>query len=65
MDYSKLSRRDEDALFARIEGENDALSLEAPNSDDSYYLLGWHNIKTKIANGELQKSYICEINETK
>lgn len=55
MNYSQLSRRDEDALFARIEGENDALILETPISDDDYYLTGWHDTKTRIANGELDK----------
>lgn len=55
MDYSQLSRRDEDALFARIDGENDALILETPNSDDYYYLTGWHDTKNRIANGELNK----------
>ena len=55
MDYSQLNRRDEDALFARIEGENDALILETPNSDDDDYLMGWQDTKTKIANGELDR----------
>ncbi len=53
MNYSQLNSRDEDALFARIEGENDALTLKTPNSDDDYYLTGWHNTKTRIVNGEL------------
>ena len=53
MNYSQLNRRDEDALSARIEGENDALTLETPNSDDGYYLTGWHNTKTRIVNSEL------------
>ncbi len=56
MNYSQLNSRDEDALFARIEGENDALTLETPNSDDHYYLTGWHNTKTRIVNGELDKA---------
>ena len=50
---SQFSSRDEDAIFAHINGENDALTLETPNSDDDYYLTGWHNTKTRIVNGEL------------
>ena len=53
MDYSQLSKRDEDALLNRIDGENDALNLETPSSNDHYYLTGWHDTKARLANGEL------------
>jgi hypothetical protein len=53
MDYLQLSSRDEDALFEYINGENDALTLETPASDDYYYLSGWHETKAKLARGEL------------
>ena len=44
---------DEDALFDYIDGENDALTLEQPASNNYYYLLGWHDTKDKLARGEL------------
>ncbi|WP_319422166.1 hypothetical protein [Pleurocapsa sp. FMAR1] len=53
MNYSQLSSRDEDALFEYINGENDALTLETPASDNCYYLSGWHETKAKLASGEL------------
>lgn len=53
MNYSQLSSRDKDALFEYINGENDALNLETPASDDFYYLSGWHETKAKLARGEL------------
>ncbi|MGV2831987.1 hypothetical protein [Myxosarcina sp. GI1(2024)] len=53
MDYLQLSSRDEVALFEYINGENDALSLETPASDDYYYLSGWYETKAKLASGEL------------
>ena len=44
---------DEDALFDYIDGENDALALEQPASNNYYYLMGWHDTKDKLAKGEL------------
>lgn len=67
MNYSQLSRRDEDALFEYINGENDALTLETPASDDYYYLSGWYETKAKLARGELtievNKSNLTDKNE--
>lgn len=54
MDYLNLSSQDTDALYSFIDGENDALILDTPASEDYYYLMGWEDIKYRIAQGELQ-----------
>lgn len=54
MDYQNLSSRDKDALDSFTDGENDALILNTPASEDYYYLLGWEDIKYRIDRGELQ-----------
>lgn len=45
--------RDEDALNQFIDGQNDAIDLLTPQSQDYYYLLGWQDAKRKLASGEL------------
>ena len=54
MDYLNLSSQDTDALDSLIDGENDALILDTPASEDYYYLMGWHDVKYRIDRGELQ-----------
>lgn len=53
MTHPHLNQHDEDALFAYIDGENDALVLDAPVKNDYYYLMGWYDTKAKLARGEL------------
>ena len=53
MTHSQLNQQDKDAMSEYINGENDALELDIPTSDDYYYLMGWSDTKAKIARGEL------------
>ncbi len=48
-----MTRQDEDARFEFINGQNDALSMLSPQSQDPYYLQGWHDTKRRLASGEL------------
>lgn len=54
MTHPYPNKQDEDALGDFIDGENDALVLDEPLSNDYYYLLGWNSTKERIANGELK-----------
>jgi hypothetical protein len=53
LDWWRSEQADEDALLNYIDGENDALTLDKPTSNDYYYLMGWHDTKEKLARGEL------------
>ncbi len=56
-DEKYLNQRDEDALFEFINGQNDALNLNSPQSEDYYYLLRWHDTKRKLARGEQARGF--------
>ena len=47
MDY------DEQAYLEFIDGQNDAIELLSPQNQSYYYLEGWHDVKRKLASGEL------------
>ena len=52
-DEDYLAQRDEDALFAFINGQNDALSMLSPqDSNDPCYMDGWRDAKRRLAKGE-------------
>ena len=53
MTHPQLTQQDKDAMSEYINGENDALELDIPISDDYYYLMGWYDTKAKLARGEL------------
>ena len=44
---------DIDAQHLYIEGQNDALALDKPASNDYYYLCGWRDTKAQLASGKL------------
>ena len=62
-DEKYLHQRDEDALFEFINGQNDALKLNSPQSEDYYYLQGWDDTKRKLARGELCQQFEQSIAE--
>lgn len=50
----------DDAYFEYINGQNDAIDLISPQSNNKCYLEGWRDTKRKLANGEL-----CQVYEEK
>jgi hypothetical protein len=56
-DWWRSPDADEDAYFLYNCGQEDALALEKPTSDDYYYLVGWHDTKRKLASGELCEEF--------
>jgi hypothetical protein len=43
----------DDAYFEYINGQNDAIDLMPPQSNNKCYLEGWHDAKRRLASGEL------------
>lgn len=43
----------DDAYFEYINGQNDAIDLISPQSNNRCYLDGWHDAKRKLAKGKL------------
>ena len=43
---------DEQAYLEYTDGQNDALALESPASNDYYYLMGWHDTKQELTQGK-------------
>ncbi|WP_139253792.1 MULTISPECIES: hypothetical protein [Cyanophyceae] len=57
MHYDDSAAADADARDNYIDGQYDALALLSPQSQDYYYLQGWHETKRKLANGELCQQF--------
>lgn len=57
MHYDESESADADARDNFIDGQNDALALLSPQSQDYYYMMGWHDTKRKLANGKLCKEF--------
>jgi hypothetical protein len=60
-DEDYLAQRDDDALFAFINGQNDALLMLSPqDSNDPCYMDGWRDAKRRLAKEEPE---ICRVFE--